>query len=233
MDALVVEEKDAINVFDRGYVDYEKFDIYCEKGIRFVTRLKSNAKIQVVKELTVKDETIEKGHIVYLGTKGINRMKHPLRIIKTHDTEGKPVIILTNDFKLTAREISDIYRYRWQIELFFKWLKQHCQIKHFYGLSQQAVENQVFIALITHCLLMLLKLKTGYKGSFLTIKRLLKACLLEPFTLFVKKLYRRPKRSSRGRRKIDYEAVFKYTVRQMITGEADHLNDLTYDPVIL
>jgi IS4 transposase len=191
MDNLVVEEKDALNVFDRGYVDYEKFDSYCKKGIRFVTRLKSNAKIKVVKELAVNtNNAIEKDQIVYLGTNGINRIKHPLRIIKTHDTEGKPVIILTNNFKLTTREISDIYRYRWQIEFFFKWLKQQFHIKHFYGLSQQAVENQMFIALITYCLLMLLKLKTSCKGSFLAIKRLLKVCLLEPFASFVKKLHR-------------------------------------------
>lgn len=84
-----------------------------------------------------------------------------------------------------------------------------------------------------HHLLILLKLKTSYKGSFLAIKRLLNACLLESFTLFVKKLHRRPKRSSRGRRKIDHEAVFKYTVRQVMEGEANHLNALTYDPVIL
>jgi len=159
-------------------------------------------------------------------------MEHPLRLIETEDTQGKPVIIITNDFNLSTEEISDIYRYRWQIELFFKWIKQHCHVKHFYGISQQAVENQLFIALITYCLLMLLKLKTGYKGPLLNIKRFVNACLYEPFTAFVQKLYRKPKRSSKGRRRIDHEIIFQETVRQVMAGEADHLDDLTYDPLV-
>ncbi|MBE0502432.1 MAG: transposase, partial [Desulfuromonadales bacterium] len=61
------------------------------------------------------------------------------------------------------RLISDIYRYRWQIELFFKWIKQHLRVKHFYELSQRAVENQLFIALITCCLM--LQMKTGFQGT--------------------------------------------------------------------
>jgi hypothetical protein len=234
MDALVVEEEDALNVFDRGYVDYKKFDNYCEKGIRFVTRLKGNAVIEVVAELPVDpDGPIKKHQIVYLGKEGVNRMKHPLRLVETEDTQGNPVIIITNDFKLEAEEIGTIYRYRWQIELFFKWIKQHLRVKHFYGISEQAVKNQIFIALITYCLLMLMKLKAGYKGPLLTIKRLIHTCLCEPFASFVRKLYRKPQRSSRGRRRIDHEAIYQETVRQVMAGETDLLNDLAYDPVIL
>lgn len=101
MDALVVEEKDALNIFDRGYVDYKKFDKYCQKGIRFVTRLKGNAVIEVVAELPVDpDGSIKRHQIVYLGKEGLNKMKHPLRLVETEDTQGNPVIIITNDFKL-------------------------------------------------------------------------------------------------------------------------------------
>ena len=74
-------------------------------------------------------------------------MNHPLRCVETEDLEGKPVVIITNVFKLTAEEIGDIYINRWQIELFFKWIKQHLHIKHFYSLSRQAVEMQLYIAL--------------------------------------------------------------------------------------
>ena len=234
MDALVVDDQDALNVFDRGYVDYKKFDSYCEKGIRFVTRLKSNAVIEVDQELPIDPQgPIKKDQIVYLGTKYINRMEHPLRLVETEDTQGQPVIILTNDFKLSAQELSDIYRYRWKIELFFKWIKQHLHVKHFYGLSRQAVENQLFIALITYCLMVLLQLKAGYKGSLLTIKRLLSTCFHESFTFFVQKLHQKPKRSSRGRRRINHEAIFNETLRQVMAGEADHLDDRTYDPLVL
>ncbi|MDK2905987.1 MAG: hypothetical protein PWQ67_341 [Clostridia bacterium] len=221
MDNLVVEEKDALHVFDRGYVDYKKFDQYCKNNIRFVSRLKGNALVKVVEERHVNSEsTLKKDRIVYLGKDGISKMKHPLRLIEIEDTEGNQVIIVTNDFDLDSEEISDIYRNRWQIELFFKWLKQHFRVKHFYGLRQQAVENQLLIALITYCLLMLLKLKIGFQGPLLTIKRLLDTCLLEPFTEFIKKLNKKPKRSTKGRRKPpDHEAVYQKTLRQVISGE--------------
>jgi IS4 transposase len=235
MDDIVVTEKDALNVFDRGYLDYKRFDYYCENNIRFISRLKNNALVEVVEECDVKAESnLKKDQIVYLGKDGVSKMEHPVRLIEVEDTEGKPVIIITNDFNLSAGEIGDIYRYRWKIELFFKWLKQHFHVKHFYGLSKQAVENQLFISLITYCLLMLLKLKTNFKGSLLTIKRLVNTCLLEPFSMFLKKLNRKPKHSSNGRRKPpNHEAVYQETLRQVIAGETDHLDDLTYDPILL
>jgi len=234
MDVLVVEEKGAFNVFDRAYLDYKKFDDYCENGILFASRLKKNALVEVIKELPVSpDSKIKKDSIVILGKEGFTKMQHPLRYIETVDSEGKPIIIITNNFKLSAEEIGDIYIYRWQIETFFKWIKQHLHIKHFYGLSQHAVEMQLYIALTAYCLLKIIQLKTGYKGPLLQIQRLLNTCLYEPFSCFVRKLYRRPERISKGRRKIDHERIYQETLRQVIAGEKDHLDDLTYDPVIL
>jgi IS4 transposase len=230
----VVEAEDALNVFDREYADYKKFDEYCGKGIRFVTRLKGNAVIEVAAEPPIEpDELIKKHQIVYLGKKSINKMKHPLRMVEVEDTQGNPIIIITNDLKLEAEEIGAIYRHRWQIELFFKWIKQHLRVKRFYGTSVQAVDNQIFIALITYCLLVLLEMGVGYKGSLLTIKRLIHTCLCEPFASFVRKLYRKPQRNSRDQRRIDFEAIYQETLRLVMSGEADHLNDLTYYPVIL
>ena len=235
MDNLVVEEQKALNVFDRAYVDYGKFDSYCERDIRFVSRLKKNALVEVIKEHDLNPTSpIKKDQTVYLGKDGTTKMNHPLRLIETEDTEGKPIIIITNQFELEAEEIGEIYRSRWQIEIFFKWIKQHFNVKHFYGLSQQALENQLYIALITYCLLLLIKLKAGYQGSLLKIKRLLHTCLYEPFSSFVQKLYQKFKHSSAGRRRyINHEKVYQETERQVNNQEADHLNDLTYDPVIL
>ena len=234
MDELVVEEKGVFNVFDRAYLDYKKFDDYCENGILFASRLKKNALVEVVKKLPVTPGSkIKKDCIVILGKDGFTKMHHPLRYIETEDLEGNQIIIITNDFKMSAEEIGDIYRYRWQIELFFKWIKQHLHVTHFYGLTQQAVEMQLYIALITYCLLKIIQLKTGYKGPLLQIQRLLNTCLYEPFPCFVRRLYRKPERISKGRRKIDHERIYQETLRQVIAGEADHLDDLTYDPVIL
>jgi hypothetical protein len=232
MDQLVVDESGALNVFDRGYNDYKKFDEYTAKGILFVTRLKSNAIIEHISDNPVKpDSVIDSDQIVRLGT-GQNRMQHNLRLIKTTDTEGNQVLILTNDFQRDAEEIGDIYRHRWQIEIFFKWIKQHLTVKHLYSTGYQAIENQILIALITYCLLALLKKETGFSGSLRTLQRLLKTCLYETFDSFLRKLFKE-RRRSKGRRKIDHQQIFDATLRQVITGEADHLDDLSFDPVIL
>ncbi len=102
-----------------------------------------------------------------------------------------------------------------------------------YGLSKQAVENQLYIALVTFCLLMIIKLTSGYDGPLLTVKRFLRVCLYDPIEAFLRKLNYKSKRTSRGRRRLDHEKVFQHTLSQVIEGEVDFLDDLTYDPVIL
>ncbi len=234
MDALVVTyEKDAINVFDRGYLDYKQFDRYCNDQIPFVTRLKENAIMEVMAELNVNPESaIKRDAIVFLG-KNNRRMKHPLRLIETEDTEGNPIRILTNVTDLTAAELADVYRHRWKIELFFKWIKQHLKVKHFFGTSDQAVENQLYIALITFCVLIKLQRHSGYTGTLLELTRLLLACLHNSFSDFLVRLLRKPLRSSRGRRILNHDLIFEHTYEQVMAENIDFLYDSTYDPIIL
>ena len=214
MDELVVEDEDAMNIFDRGYIDYKKFDHYCERGIRFTTRLKGNAIIEVIEEYPVSAKSpVLKDQRVYLGNNH-TKMAHPVRLIEVLDTKGERVVIITNDFRVKAEEIGDIYRQRWQIELFFKWIKQHFSVKHFYGTSQPAVENQLFIALCTYCLLMLLKVETGFSKPLLELSRILTASFFEQYTVFVEKL-RRWRRKSRGRRKLNHEIIYRMTEWQV------------------
>jgi len=222
LEFLIVEDEDALNIFDRGYLDYKQFDFYSGKGMRFVTRLKNNACVEVLRELEVDEESvIEEDLIVRLG-KGKNRMEHDLRLVITMDTKGKAVMILTNDFNITAEEIGVIYRYRWQIELFFKWIKQHLTIKHLFGKSQAAVVNQLFIALITYCLMMLIKYKAAYQGPLLDIQRLLITCLYESFTSFVQKLHWNGN-LTKGRQRHDSEGIYEETLNQVLSGELDGL----------
>lgn len=222
LEFLIVEDEDALNVFDRGYLQYKQFDDYCGKGIRFVTRLKNNACVAVLRELEVDEESvIEEDLIVRLG-KGKNRMEHDVRLVITKDTEGRAVMILTNDFNITAEEIGVIYRYRWQIELFFKWIKQHLTIKHLFGKSKAAVVNQLLIALITYCLMMLIKYKAAYQGSLLDIQRLLRECLYETFTSFMQKLHSKGA-PTKGRQRQDSERVYEETMNRVLSGEMDHL----------
>lgn len=230
LDELIVADPEAINIFDRGYIDYKLFDKYCSEGIRFVTRLKDNAVIEFTDvERQVKEEGIIEDDVdVILGT-GSRKMEHTLRMVTIDDELNEPFSILTNDFDLSAEELGDIYRYRWQIELFFKWLKQHAQIKHFYGTSETAVINQLLLALMTYCALILLKLEVDYQKELLTLQRMLTACLFENYDSFLKKLRRQRKRSTR----IDYELIYQMTEHQIMNEETDWLNDLTYDPVDL
>lgn len=233
MDQLVDIDSDAIHLFDRGYTDYQKYDQLCERGGRFITRLKKNAKIEVLNEQVPDVENnIFSDQEVFLGDEqNRTKMQNPLRFIQTKDSEDNEIIILTNCFDLSAKEIGDLYRYRWKIETFFKWMKQHLRIKSFYGKSQNAVYTQIWIALITYCLQVLLKLKLNHNGSLLDVKETLQNLLFKPFELFIKALFREPTRISKGRKKYDWEREFQLIVSQFNEREVAHLDNLTYDPI--
>lgn len=231
MDALVVEDPNALNIFDRGYLDYKKFDLYCANSIRFITRLKSNADIEVIEERTVDPESsILRDATVRLGNAKSYLMKHPLRLIECLDSEAKLVMILTSDFNLSTEEISDLYRNRWQIELFFKWIKQHLRVKKCYGTSKNAVYNQIRIALITYCLTLLMQQNVQHKGSLLEVFMYLQQCWEKTFKDFLQDLFRPPSRRSMGRRTMDHDRIFAETLEQYEMGMAEHLDDSDYDP---
>ncbi|WP_159881028.1 IS4 family transposase [Paenibacillus puerhi] len=200
MDALV-DEVGVTYVYDRGYVDYAKFDDYCDRGIFFVTRTKKNAVIRPIDSFQLPAEsTVLSDEMVYVGTPQ-KRMENVLRLIHSVDSEGNPVAILTNRFDLGAEEIGQVYRERWAIETFFKWLKQYIRIKKFYGTTERAVMNQVWTALIAFCLLVLVKLETQTKHSLLQIYRWLRTLLWEPEQTWIDQIDRQPIRTSAGRRK--------------------------------
>ncbi|ACL22654.1 transposase IS4 family protein [Desulfitobacterium hafniense DCB-2] len=232
LDELIVVDKDALTIFDRGYIDYLLFDEYCEKEIRFVTRLKNNAVIEFTGvERPVEEEgSIEEDVDIILGT-GTRKMKHTLREVTIDDNVNEPFTILTNDFDLSAEELGEVYRYRWQIELFFKWLKQHAQIKHFYGTSEAAVINQIRLDLMTYCTLILLKLEVEHQRDLLTLQRMLIACLYESYDEFLGKLRRRRRK---GSKRIKHDTIYQMTDHYIMAEEdTEWLNDLIYDPVIL
>ena len=230
LDELIVNDSDALNIFDRGYVDYKLFDDYCKKDIRFVTRLKENAVIEFLGQRDVEEDgPIEEDVDVILGTNS-RKMENKLRVITIDDSVNEPFSIVTNDFNRSAEEFGEIYRYRWQIELFFKWLKQHAQIKHFYGTSETAVINQLLLALMTYCALVLLKLEVADKRDLLNLQRMAISCLFESYDSFLEKLRRK---WGNGSRRINYDRIYKMTEHQIMNEETDWLNDLTYDTVIL
>ncbi|MDQ8737985.1 IS4 family transposase [Paenibacillus sp. LHD-38] len=124
MDALIDEES-VTYVFERGYVDYAAYDRNCENDISFVMRLKKNAVIEPLHTYDLpQGSKVSLDEKVQIGTQQ-KRMKHPLRMIQTEDSEGNMLFLITNRFDLSADEIGEMYRSRWAIETFFKWMKQH------------------------------------------------------------------------------------------------------------
>jgi IS4 transposase len=198
---FLIDETDATYLMDRGYLDYGKYDNYCSNGIRFVSRLKNNAVIEEVEELPVASGSkILRDVKVVLG-KDKKRMTHVLRMIETTDDKGNLVRIITNRFDLTADEIGDLYRSRWQIESFFRWVKQHLKLTRFYGTSEQAVINQIWICLIAYCLDLLMKLELETKKPLSELVDILKTLLWKPWDNVKEAVTRPPSRTSKGRQK--------------------------------
>ena len=163
-------------VFDRGYNDYSWFQSLSQRNITFVTRLKRNAVVEYLgKRRGRKPVNIEADQRIRL--KG---MKTDLRLVTYHDAEtGKVYHFLTNSFDLQATLIANLYKERWQIELFFKWIKQNLKVKTFLGTSKNAVLTQLWIALCVYLLLSFLKFKARLGISLTTILRLLQLNLFE------------------------------------------------------
>lgn len=185
MDQLMTD-KNCIYVYDKGYVDYKKFDQFTNDEKLFVTRLKDNAIVEEVENLKVsycdislldKNITIVYDKVVYLGNKYINKTRNKYRIIKVIDAENKELTFVTNIQDLSSEEIAWLYKKRWEIELFFKWIKQHLKIKKFIGHSLNAVMNQVITAIITFIVIKLIQKTSNSSFGLLKIKRLIKHSL--------------------------------------------------------
>jgi len=174
--------KGSILAVDKGYNDYAWYNQLTEKGIFFVTRLKANAKYRTVCRRSVLkskgvtcDQTIE-----FTGIQTTKKCPVQLRRIGYRDVEtGKRYVFLSNNFKLSAKTIADIYKARWQVELFFKWIKQNLKIKSFVGTSKNAVMTQIWIALCVYLLLAFLKFHAKLRKSTQQILRLLQLNLFE------------------------------------------------------
>jgi len=108
----------------------------------------------------------------------------------------------------------------------------HLVIKKLYGKSENAVYNQLYIAMITFCLTLLMKTKLGYRGTMLEMLNWIRDYWTKPMTTLISEVFKEPKRSSQGRRRLEHERIFEETLAQYGTGEALHLDDLTYNPII-
>jgi hypothetical protein len=172
----------SIIVFDRGYIDYKWWSEFDEKNITFVSRTKKTQNIFVVGQHN-KDmfgKGILADEIVAFGSFGsFDKYEKELRRVRYFDEKTqKEYEFLTNNFELRAKQIADIYKSRWQIELFFKWIKQNLKIKTFLGTSKNAVMTQIWIAMIYYLFLSYLKFQTKFGKSLLVLTRMIKEVLM-------------------------------------------------------
>jgi putative transposase len=151
--------KGSIVVFDRAYNDYAWFQELTENGVSFVTRMKGNARYRVVdRHKTVPGRGVTADQTIRLTGTRARECPGLLRRIVYHDpAQDRDYVFLTNHHRLSARTIADIYKDRWQIEIFFKCIKQNLRIKSFIGTSPNAVLSQIWVAMCVYLLLAFIK----------------------------------------------------------------------------
>jgi len=178
----IVPEAGAFYVMDRGYLDFERLHMFQDNGAFFVTRTKSNVLFRRRCSRAVDFSTgLISDHTVVLKT--ADSFKHypePLRRVRYHDQEQRRTLVfLTNHFGLNALTIAQLYKSRWKVELFFKWIKQHLRIKAFYGNSENAVKAQIWTAIAVYVLVAIVKKRLLLDASLFQILQVLSVTLFE------------------------------------------------------
>jgi hypothetical protein len=179
---ILIPEPGSIYVMDRGYVDFERLYALHRAAAFFVTRAKSNFQYKrryshpVDRTTGLRcDQTI-----VLTGVRSKNDYPETMRRVVYRDIDtGKRFVFLTNNFALPALTITQLYKRRWQVELFFKWIKQHLRVKAFYGTSENAVKTQIWIAVCVYVLVAIVKKRLGLSHSLYTILQILSVGLFE------------------------------------------------------
>jgi transposase len=174
----------ATYVFDLGYYDYGWWNTLNEAGCRIITRLKVNTPLSVVAELALpKTSSILSDRIGHLPARQARSRKNPfqdpVREVRVRTETGKILRIVTNDIDAPAEEIAELYKRRWQIELFFRWIKHALKIRHFFGTSENAVRLQIAVALITFLLLRMAHALQDSIKSLLIFTRLIRQNLMQ------------------------------------------------------
>ena len=182
---LLVPEPGAYYVMDRGYLDYARLHTLHQAGSFFVTRARSNFKFKRVSSQPVDrkaglicDQIVR---LVWFYSK--QGYPDRLRRIGLRDDEGRYLVLLTNQMELPTRIICDLYRQRWQVELFFKWIKQHLRIKRFFGNSENAVKTQIWTAVATYVLVAIVRKRLNVNLSMHGMLQILSVMPFEKMSL--------------------------------------------------
>lgn len=183
---ILTPEPGAIYIMDRGYLDFDRLYSLNQTGAFFVIRAKSNTKYKrrYSRKINKSNGLRCDQDIILTGTRSAKDYPQALRRVKYHDIKNdKTFNFLTNNFSVQAQTIADLYRSRWQVELFFKWIKQHLRLKSFYGTSANAVKTQIWIAISVYVLVAIIKKELGIKENLYTILQILSLTLFEKIPL--------------------------------------------------
>ena len=178
----LISEPGSLYVMDRAYIDFKRLYLLHQCGAFFVVRAKSNLKFQRIYSQEVDKSTgvLCDQVIALTGVKTSKLYPEKLRRIKFFDAENnKTLVFLTNNFLLSALTIAELYHCRWQIELFFRWIKQHLRIKAFYGNSENAVKTQIWIAVSVYLLVSIMKKMLKIELTLYTILQILSVTIFE------------------------------------------------------
>ena len=183
---ILILEAGSFYIMDRGFTDFARWFVMHQAQAFFITRAKSNLLFRRVYSRSVDKSTGLRCDQTIALTAPKARKDYPqhLRRIKFHDAEhGKDLVFLTNNFDLPALTIAQLYRCRWQVELFFKWIKQHLRIKRFYGTTENAVKAQIWISITVYVLVAIVKKRLNTEASLYTILQILSLTLFEKISL--------------------------------------------------
>ncbi|MBB2483574.1 IS4 family transposase [Bacillus sp. APMAM] len=194
----LVTDPDATYLFDRGYVDYTKIDEWIDNGILFAIRINDNHKTTSMETYKTHSEKVITDAKVILGSKP---MKNSVRLVEFKDEEGRLYRIATSRWDLSAEEVAELYRCRWVIELFFKWLKQHLRLVKLQSTKPQGIWNQIFFAMTAYCLALYVRIVEETKKTTWRVLELLRIYSEKTWDTFMRVLHRKPQRASTGRKK--------------------------------
>jgi Transposase DDE domain/Domain of unknown function (DUF4372) len=178
----IMPEAGAFYVMDRAYIDFQRLFVFTLSSAFFVVRTKSNVLLERRYSHPVDKSTgvLSDQTVILSSVESATAYPDPLRKVSYLDAErNQRLKFLTNNFTLPARTIADIYRQRWQVELFFKWIKQHLRIKAFYGTSENAVKTQIWIAVSIYVLVAIVRRRLGLEASLYQILQILSVTLFE------------------------------------------------------
>lgn len=181
---MLTPEAGAFYIMDRGYVDFARLFVLHQAGSFFVIRSRSNIEARRIYSAPAdRAAGIICDQAIALSDYGQERYPEHLRRIRCRDQTGKTLVFLTNNTALPALSIAALYKSRWQIELFFRWVKQHLRIKRFYGTSENAVKSQIWIAVAVYVLVAIIKKRLDLSASLYTLLQILSVTLFEKMPL--------------------------------------------------